>query len=321
MKFMMQDNIMVKGLPCTAGSRMLEGFAAPFSATVYEKCVAAGLEFAGHVVGDELGIARLFDHSQKEETDPAVTAILERRCDAVLCNDIFGKLRRQGPQNGLTYVHPAYGTVSRYGLVATVSSMDQIGVLCRTVEDAAAVLNVISGHDPRDGTTLLPNAGPLQETTVAGSEFCSNMHPSLPFSVFYILAAAEICNNTTRFDGVKFGYHAEAKGLEEVYVRSRSEGMGRDLQLASLVGCMVLSKTHYNGLYDKAMRVRCMLKDSYNALLDENNMDALGALGFFAIPALCGLAAISMPGKNVGAQLVCRHGQENAMFARAKELI
>ncbi|MCL2433279.1 MAG: amidase family protein [Clostridia bacterium] len=325
MRFMMQDSIMVKGLPCTAGSRMLENFKAPFSAMVYEKCLAAGLAFEGHVLGDELGIARLFDHGGEEKTDSAVTALLENRCDAVLCNDVFGKLRAQAANHGLVYIHPAYGTVSRYGLVASVSSMDQIGALCRSVEDAAVMLSMISGHDARDGTNLPDASTPPSCGKVINSvEFSKSVAP-----VFYILAAAEICNNATRYDGVKFGYHAEAEGLEEVYVRSRSEGMGRDLQLASLVGCMTLSQAHYDGLYDKAMRIRRLIQNYCNDLLEEQKFSSISTISTdankyeeisqYAVPLLCGLAAISLPVED--GQIVCRRGSENAMFARAKELM
>ncbi|MCL2508115.1 MAG: amidase family protein [Oscillospiraceae bacterium] len=350
MKFMMQDCIMAAGEICTAGSKMLRGFRAPFSAAVFERCESAGMEFAGLIPSDEFGIDGLFD--QSDAVDASVTAVLEDKCDAVLCNDVFGKLRRQAASNGLIYIRPVYGTVSRFGLIPAVSSMDQVGVLCRSLEDGLAVLSAISGHDSRDGTSLPQeaysyNADNTRAVTVGLAD-----HPAVTINqtdhiktanaelkyfgvmpqVLYILGAAEISNNTTRYDGVKFGFRAEdARGLEDVYLRSRSEGFGQDAKLASVVGCMVLSKEHYEPLYHKSMQIRRLIKEYYDGLLEKFDVIALPAnLGgndkyaqsaLYALPLLCGYASVALPHNDSGVQFICKRGNENAMFSLAREVL
>ena len=151
MRFMMQDSIMAAGKVCTAGSKMLYNFKAPLSAAVYEKCLEKGMEFGGFTLPCEFGADSLFD--SLDGPDPAVTALLEDKCDAVLCNDVFGKLRRQAPLNGLIYIQPAYGTVSRYGLIGGFIHGPNRGALpvierrpCRSFGDIK--------RDSFDGTSL-----------------------------------------------------------------------------------------------------------------------------------------------------------------------
>ena len=389
MRFMMQDCILAEGEICTAGSRMLRNFKAPYSATAYERCLEAGMQFAGLTTPDEFCVDSLFEdagghsdsasHSgslsdsqcgscpdgsgqgQDETQDASVAALLSGECDAVLCNDLFGKLRRQAPHNGLVYIHPAYGTVSRHGLIPAASSMDQIGVLSRSLDSGLAALSAISGHDPKDGTSLPQtayrySAGKPQATAVgvpgtlfddlhnaalsgdlpADIGFPEGIKPIaidleyfrlLPY-VFYILSAAEICNNATRYDGVKFGYRAEgATGIEDLYVRSRTEGFGRDMKLASVVGCMALSEEHYGALYDKSMQIRRLAQEHYSALLARTGIIALptrlGGCGklkqsaLYALPALCGFASMAARYKNAAVQFICKRGDEDAMFSLA----
>ena len=333
MKFMMQDCLMAKGELCTAGSGQLFNFKAPFSATVYEKCLAAGLDFAGCVTPDELSIDALFDEADPQ--DAAIAALLAKECDAVLCNDVFGKLRRQGPVAGLLYIQPAYGTVSRFGLIPAVSSMDQVGVLCRSIEDGLAVLNVISGHDANDGTALPVGSysysaagtpSPMKAAAVSELPYFDVMAQS-----FYILATAEISNNSTRYDGVNIGYRAEdPRNIQDLYVRSRSESLGREIKLASLVGCMVLSQEYYDSLYDKAMRVRRIVRDDYAELLSKAGTLAIPTAAeggkfaqssLYAIATLCGFASVALPAKDGAVQLLCKRGEEDAMFALTKEIL
>jgi len=294
----MQNCLMVKDQICTAGSKILEGFQAPFSATVYEKCVAAGFDFAGFVPMDEFGIDRLWDAD--DPIDAAIIAVREGQCEAVLCNDIFGKLRRQAAQNGLIYIHPTYGTVSRYGLIPTVSSMDQVGVLCRDLKVGITMLDVISGHDPKDGTSLSSVRGTSVRGTVPLTPQCqSEPSPLTPplAQTFLILAAAEFAGNTSRYDGITFGYRAQnASSLEEIYIRSRSEGFGREAKLLALLGCKVLSQAHYDSLYDKAMRIRRLVRDHYAAQLDK--VPAL-EVADGAIAPLGGFAALAIQGKQL----------------------
>ncbi|MCL2164073.1 MAG: amidase family protein [Oscillospiraceae bacterium] len=373
MRFMLEDSIMVKDSVCTAGSRVLNGFKAPFSATVYDKCVAQRMEYAGSVVSDEFGIDALFDSphdlaaadaaSVEEPLAAPITNILEGRCDTVLCNDTFGKLRRQAAQNRLIYIRPSYGVVSRFGLIQAVPSMDQIGVLCRNIKDGIEMLSTISGYDENDGTSIPKNiymysAGRAPEKTIrigfskslrlpitqdtaecttseadAGPRF---IEVDLKYfdkieQVFYILASAEICGATNRYDGVKFGLRAGASSLNDMYVKSRSEGFGRDLKLAVLVGCMVLSHEHYEKLYYKSMQLRGLMKDYYDNLFSQVDAiilpaeiqgasDKYAQSALYSLPSLCGYSAISFRIGSSPVQLIAPHGGENAVFSFVESL-
>jgi aspartyl-tRNA(Asn)/glutamyl-tRNA(Gln) amidotransferase subunit A len=163
---------------------------------------------------------------------------------------------------------------------------------------------------------------------------------------FYILCAAEICNNATRYDGVKFGYRAEgADGIEDLYTRSRADGLGKDIKLASIVGCMALSKEHYGALYHKSMQIRRLAQEHYLNLFEEADAIALPSrlagrgkfeqLALYTLPAMGGFASISLPckepggndsgsespGAQLGAQLICKRGNEGAMFALANAIL
>ena len=356
LRFMMEDSIMVKDKVCTAGSSILYNFKAPFSATAYEKCIAGGMDFTGLVVTDELGLDGLFDRS--DETSSSIKCLLENKCDIVLCNDVFGKLRRQAPQNGLIYIQPAYGTVSRYGLVPAVSSMDQIGVLCKNINEGMYSLSVISGHDEKDGTSLpqanysygsenkkeTPMKVGISNKILKVNDSSEGVNVEFKYfdvmaQVSYILSSAEICNNTNRYDGVKFGLRSEdTSGINDLYIKTRTAGFKKDLHLASIVGCMVLSQEYYDDLYDKSMRIRRLIKDYYTELFSEvdmialpvklnmksvNGMDKYRQSALYALSLLGGFVAASLPVNGHGVQLVTLHGREATMFsfmAKAQEV-
>lgn len=326
---MAEDSIMIAGKVCTAGSKILKNFKVAFNATAYEKCIQNNIEFVGQVIPNEFGIDNLFDNEEK--LTASITALTDKKCDFILCNDVFGHLRCDAPKHNLIYIHPAYGTVSRFGLVPTVSSMDQIGVLCRNLDDGIKVFSIISGHDSRDGTSLPNDAYNFdakdETATIQTAENVSFKYLDVLPQVFYILAAAEICNNTNRYDGIKFGCRAQnTKDLDELYKKTRTEGLGRDVCLASIVGCMVLSQEHYNAFYNKAMQVRRLVYDYYNTLL--TNIDVLQLptvsegkykqLSIYALPVLCGLSSISLPNDN---QLICKQGKESMMFETARRFL
>ena len=328
MKFMMQSCIMVADKVCDGGSKILENFVSPLSATAYEKCVAAGMEFAGLVNPSEFGTDSLF--AESSDSDEAISAVLEGKCDVVLCNDVYGKIVRAAAMNGLVFVQGAYGTISRFGIMQTVSSMDRVGVLCKNAEDGAKVLSIISGKDEKDGSML----------DVASYEYSCKVDRApkvveggkdmeyfdlLP-AVFYTLATAELCNNTNRYDGVKFGYRAEnINGINDLYLKSRTEGLGFDIQIASMVGCMVLAKENYEKWYYKAMQLRRMIRDHYTALLSDADVLVLSAkcdcgdkfkqVALYALAPLCGFfsVAANLDGKPV--QLICKRGNENMVFS------
>ncbi|MCL2089242.1 MAG: amidase family protein [Oscillospiraceae bacterium] len=303
MRFMACSNIMVKDEISSAGSKMLYNFKAPFGADVYDRCIGKGMEFAGLIETDEFGIDSLFE----QNTDAAITAMLENRCDFVLCNDLFGKLQRQAPGHGLVYINPAYGAVSRQGLIPAVSSMDRIGVLCRNIDDGCRVISAIS-----DGVSDFAKEIPDKATEY--KDISQLKYTDIIPYVFYILASAEISGNTARYDGVKFGFRAEnAQNLNEMYLKSRTEGFDRDTQLAIITGCMVLSKDNYNKLYHKAMQIRRLIAEHYTRLLDECGFLALSpsVTGknnlersvFCLLSSLCGFPSISM-----------KHGDSERLF-------
>ena len=149
-------------------------------------------------------------------------------------------------------------------------------------------------------------------------------------AVFYTLASAELCNNTNRYDGVKFGYRAaDVKDLNDLYLRSRTEGLGKDVQIASMVGCMVLAKENYEKWYYKAMQLRRMIRDHYTALLSDADVLVLPAkcdcgdkfrqMALYALAPLCGFASVSATVDGKAVQLICKQGKENAMFSMITE--
>ena len=333
MKFMMQSCIMVKDTVCDGGSKMLQGFKSPLSATAYDKCIEAGMEFCGFVNPFEFGIDSLF--CTCPDKDEAIDAILGGKCDVVLCNDVYGKIARMAAENGLVFIEGAYGTVSRFGIMQTVSSMDRVGVLCKSAKDGIKVLEIISGKDEKDGSMLdtpkYEYSAKVEKApvVVCGDKADMKYFDLLP-AVFYTLASAELCNNTNRYDGVKFGYRsADVNDLNDLYLRSRTEGLGFDIQIASMVGCMVLAKENYEKWYYKAMQLRRMIRDHYAALLGDADVLVLPAkcdcgdkfrqVALYALAPLCGFASVATKLDGKAVQLITKQGKENAMFSMITE--
>ena len=332
MKFMMQSCLMVKDTVCDGGSKILEGFKSPLSAAAYDKCVAAGMEFLGLVKPFEFGTDSLF--CTCPDKDEAIDALLEGKCDVVLCNDVYGKISRMAAVNGLYYIAGAYGTVSRFGIMQTVSSMDRVGVLCKNACDGARVLSVISGKDEKDGsmfdTAKYEYSCESDKKPVAFECGKDMKYFDILPAVFYTLASAELCNNTNRYDGVKFGYRAEnINGINDLYLKSRTEGLGKDIQIASMVGCMVLAKENYEKWYYKAMQLRRMIRDHYTALLCDADVlvipakcdcnDKFRQLALYALAPLCGFASVAATVDGQAVQLITKQGKENMMFAMLTE--
>jgi len=303
------SSILRKGLMVTAGSKMLESFVAPFSATVVDKLEVAKVEIAGVVDTGEFGAGGLFGELQTVLTD-AVKGV-----DVALCNDYTGAISRAAAAQGLYYIQPTYGTVSRYGLIPSVASMDQVGILCKCPEVGFKVLSIISGYDPKDG--IMENA---TEHVAAGDTFLfhvsvqnqaspQRMAPPergikkyplqqrdfeyskiLP-QIMQILCCAELSNNISRYDGIKFGHRAKGyNSLRELYTKSRTDAFGEDVKLAAIIGAMVLSQENYTRYYDKAMRLRRMIKDS----LDFDEYDVI-VTDCPVLSRLCGLPSLTTP--------------------------
>lgn len=354
-KIFLEDCIMQKGLPACAGSPILKGFLSPLDATVVEKLNQWALPVAGRISMEEFGICDLFSHLP-EQTSPAVAVVGSDPSHMALCNDIFGKIPRQASQNGLSYLQPTYGTVSRFGLIPTASSMDQIGILCADPPTGFSLLSKISGKDERDGAMypektyhITPYKGKLrlaiphhlwtgspagdwgakerQELYSFLEDRFETRHTTLPYyelykQVLYILSCGEICNNTNRYDGIKFGHRSkDDKGINDLYVNTRSEAFGLPAKLAILMGAMVLSKEHYEAYYEKAMKIRRLIKESLP--FQDGNLLALPARcqgtpydqsALYALTALAGLPSLTIPLGGSSVQLIADVKREDILL-------
>ena len=355
--FALDDNIMVRGGLTTAGSKMLHNFISPLQATVVDRLLAAGMELAGKTKLDEFAVPGISEGTC-DILSGAVGAVAEGVCKVALCNDVSGKVRRQAPQNGLYYIHPTYGSVSRFGLIPAVSSMDQIGIVCKNIDDGFDTLGMIAGHDENDIMTFpeksyayAPKEGKfrigipsnvLEEADEKSKELIydfAGKHDAEEtelkyFEVFsqvmYILSSAEIGNNTSRYDGVKFGYRADKfTGLNNLYTKTRTEGFGPDMKLLSVVGAYVLSKDNYEACYLKSMKIRRLIREHANELFSRfdaiilpiklKDPDPYKNLALYAFATLCGLPSVSVPlGRNEGIQLVAQAKNENSLFGICK---
>ena len=345
----LEDSIMQKDRPVTAGSKILGNFISPFDATVVSRLQGSTYGIAGKTTMDEFGISSIA--GTQDEVLGAVKAVADGASGYALCNDLFGRYRRQAAENGCCYIHPTYGTVSRFGLIPLASSMDQIGVVCKNLSDGFALLAKIAGKDPNDGA-MFPEesycyasanknirvgipasvvqkagasgreavedfAGTFQTTNIELEHFEAYKH------VMYILGCAEISNNINRYDGVKFGYRAPSfRGVNDLYIKTRSECFGFDVKLSAIMGAMVLSQNHYVPYYEKAMKVRRLIKeslrfDSYDIIalpctISENPYENLS---LYALPALAGLPSVSFMHKGHGIQLIANAKNESLLLS------
>ena len=288
------DSIMQKGHIASAGSKILENFAAPFDATVVTRLAddTARIKLAEFGMGDpgELPDAPL------------------------LCNDVFGHVRTRAAAQGLCYIRPAYGTVSRYGLIPTASSMDQIGVACKNPFEGYCLLSAIAGHDENDGAMFPEKRYTYTKAANKPRQIDARQtYKTLPYAdlfghVMTILTCAELCNNISRYDGIKFGYRAPGfRGLDELYVKTRTEALGGEARFAAIMGCIVLSHGYYGSVYDKAMRIRRLIKES----LPFDEYDILALAPDNPLPQLAGLPSLTFSNM----QLVSNVGNEGALLA------
>ena len=343
----LDDSIMVKGSLATAGSKMLENFISPIDATVVSKLADAGVPIAGKTVMDEFGASGIFLEQgvcatkravisgQQATVSGAVSAVANGDVPFALCNDYTGAVSLEAAEQGLYYIHPTYGTVSRYGLIPAVASMDQIGVVCKSIRDGERLLSIIAGYDEKDGVmspTGKPNPQKRDNLRIGVPDNLStesrnaleiaglsNGFELVYFELEYfdiynqimqILCCAELSNNISRYDGIKFGYRTkEYSGLQELYTKSRTEGFGFDTKLSATIGAMVLSHDHYTKSYDKAMRTRRMIKSS----LDFKKYEAI-VVPTPCLARLCGLPAITMPHKDNALTLIAAAGNEDILM-------
>ncbi|MGM9592751.1 MAG: Asp-tRNA(Asn)/Glu-tRNA(Gln) amidotransferase subunit GatA [Candidatus Onthomonas sp.] len=312
-----KDNICTKGVKTSCASKILGDFRPPYDATLTEKITAAGGVVLGKLNMDEFAMGSTSETSFYGPTkNPwdlgrvpggssggAAAAVAARECWYAIGSDTGGSIRQPASYCGVTGIKPTYGTVSRYGLIAYASSLDQIGPLARTAEDCAAVLDAIQGKDPRDGTSLDVPCGHLLESltgdltgmkigipadcfgdgldgevsakVLAASEVlkargaqveqCSLPIMEYVVPTYYIIAAAEASSNLSRFDGVKYGWRAEGyEDLTDLYNKTRTEGFGAEVKRRILLGTFVLSTGYYDAYYKKALQVKAVIKQAFD---------------------------------------------------------
>lgn len=312
-----KDNICTRGVATTCASKILEGFVPCYDATVVERLTAAGAVSMGKLNMDEFAMGSTSETSHygpvKNPWDltraaggssgGAAAAVAAGEVWYAIGSDTGGSIRQPAALCGCVGLKPTYGRVSRYGVIAYGSSLDQVGPLARTVEDAALVLSVIAGHDKRDSTSSprpVDNYADFSRTDLKGvrlgvprefmaegldgpvAKACQDalarardlgaelVDVSLPhatrhaIAAYYIVAMAEASSNLSRFDGVRYGYRAaEPKNLDDLYCRSRSEGFGQEVQRRILLGTYVLSAGYYDAYYKKAAQVRRLIRQDY----------------------------------------------------------
>ena len=337
------DSIMIKGYPATAGSKMLESFISPIDAQVVTALRNSGVVISGKTTMDEFGAAGIFSKCGTESG--AVSAVADGIASFGLCNDYTGAVSIKAALSGLYYIQPTYGTVSRYGLISCVASMDQIGIVCKSPDDGFRALSMVSGYDEKDGVMPPETREGVQsrpDKSCSGSEgklrvgvpanvsaqgwytsFASELlgdceivdaepvHSDVYAQVMQILCCGELSNNISRYDGIKFGYRAEGyKDLRELYTMSRTEAFGEDVKFAAIVGAVVLSHGNYEKYYDKAMRIRRLIKDS----LKFGSYDVIVAPSP-CLARLCGIPAVTVPYKDNAITLVANAGREDILMS------
>ncbi|MBD3299445.1 MAG: Asp-tRNA(Asn)/Glu-tRNA(Gln) amidotransferase subunit GatA [candidate division Zixibacteria bacterium] len=305
-----KDNILVEGQPCTCGSRMLDGWVAPYDATAVARLRAAGAVFLGKTNCDEFGMGSSNENSYfgpaKNPIDPSrvtggssggsAAAVADGQAMAAIGSDTGGSIRLPASYCGVIGLKPTYGAVSRWGLVAFASSLDQIGVLARTVDDARSVFHVIRGHDPRDATSrtdppiheetrprrigllreyleegldpdiraaVLKVADALKEQ---GHDIVDASLPSARYALqtYYIICCAEASSNLARYDGVKYGYRTgNAAELIDMFEQTRDQGFGDEVKRRILLGSYVLSAGYFDQYYGTAQRMRQAIISDY----------------------------------------------------------
>ncbi len=311
-----KDNICISGETCTAASRMLEHWVAPYDATVIEKLKQQDFISIGKTNMDEFAMGSSTENSAFGPTrNPwnldyvpggssggSAAAVAAIEAVWALGSDTGGSIRQPASFNGIVGLKPTYGLVSRYGLLAFASSLDQIGGLTKDVTDAAILLNAIDGYDAKDSTSIpqdkkdykkalvnnvkgmkigVPREffgeGIKPETKEAvkkalafyekeGAELVdvSIPHINSGVSVYYIIAPAEASSNLARYDGVGFGYRAEGKDIIDMYIKTRSTGFGEEVKRRIMLGNYVLSAGYYDAYYLKALKVRTLLKQEFD---------------------------------------------------------
>ena len=313
-----KDNIQVKDWSITSCSNILQGYISPYNATVINKMASAGLTPFGRTNMDEFAMGSTTESSFYGKTlNPhaadcvpggssggSAAAVAAGLAIAALGSDTGGSIRQPAAFCGIVGMKPTYGRVSRYGLGAYASSLDQIGPMTQNVEDAAILYDIISGHDEKDSTSahmddkvsdkldamrkmtvaVLPkhieNASEdmkkayqiaIDALIAAGHTIVERelMDAKFDISAYYITATAEAATNLARYDGIRYGNRIVGKNLEDTFIQTRSNGFGDEVKRRILLGNFVLSSGYYEAYYVKAQKTRHMIKDQYNKIFEE----------------------------------------------------
>lgn len=310
-----KDNMCTKGIPTTCSSKILSHFIPPYNSTVTARLKKHGYVLLGKTNMDEFAMGSSTENSGSHITrNPwdieripggssggSAAAVAADECIAALGSDTGGSIRQPAAFCGVVGMKPTYGRVSRYGLVAFASSLDQIGPITKNVRDSALLLNIISGHDPFDSTSApvpVPDFTALLGMDIKGLKigipqeyFIEGIDPEVNTSVkeaikkleslgavpvevslphteyaiatYYILATSEASSNLARYDGVKYGLRAEGKHLMDMYMNTRSQGFGPEVKRRIMLGTYALSSGYYEAYYKKAQQVRTLIKKDF----------------------------------------------------------
>jgi aspartyl-tRNA(Asn)/glutamyl-tRNA(Gln) amidotransferase subunit A len=314
-----KDNIVTTDMPSTCGSRILGKFRSPFDATAIARLRARGAAFVGKTNMDEFAMGSSNEHSAfgparnpwdstrvpGGSSGGSAAAVAARMVPVALGSETGGSVRQPAAFCGVVGLKPTYGRISRSGLVAFASSLDQIGIVTKTIRDCAEVFDIIAGHDPLDSTSSTEPAGDATADLDAGvkglrfgivreaverleGEVRANFDaavdvlrrgganieevsiPTMPYAIaiYYIVANAEASANLSRFDGIRYGHRSErARTLNDVYFDSRGEGFGAEVKRRIMIGTFALSSGYYDAYYGRAQRVRAKLRHEMSEAL------------------------------------------------------
>ena len=318
-----KDNINIKGWELTCSSNILKGYVAPYNATVIENLEANGCSAYGRTNMDEFAMGSTtatscygktlnpVDNSKVPggSSGGSAAAVAAGLAIAALGTDTGGSIRQPAAFCGCVGMKPTYGRVSRYGIAAYSSSLDQCGPITQNVEDAAILYDMISGHDPKDSTSadveytpVTPNLDASKKLTIAvidnfieeaSDEIKEAMEKSIKtleeaghtivhktmmdtkniLSSYYIVATAEASANLSRYDGIRYGNRAEdVSNLKETYTKTKSQGFGAEVQKRIMLGSFVLSSGYYDAYYIKAQKVRHLIKDEFDKIFEDADL-------------------------------------------------
>ena len=316
-----KDNLCTKGMRTTCGSKMLEGFIPPYNATAVQNLQAADAILIGKTNMDEFAMGNTTelsyygktvnpwqeDHSAGGSSGGSAAAVASGECFAALGTDTGGSVRQPAAHCGVVGIKPTYGTVSRYGLIAYCSSMDQVGPVTKDVRDGALLLGVISSHDPQDATSLHRNVVTAPADLEKGVEGLKigilrdglekDLDPEIADAVFtaarmlkergavleevgsglskylvpayYTIACAEASSNLERYDGMKYGLQIQGDDLQETYRKTRTAGFGAEVRRRILLGTFALSEGYYEEYYLTALKMRRLIKEAYEKIFQQ----------------------------------------------------